>query len=193
MTDQSVSRKNQIMEVAKELFAEKDYHEVTLDDIAKTVGVAKGTLYLYFKSKADLFVQTFTKTLDNVISDLREIFNSGEDLTTTLSLIFDYYEDSIRRDKYFNRFGRVHRVLHGELSSDVSHKVKKTIFSRIEALENEAVDFLDAHLPGTKLDLGDLYQILEAISFEISQSQSDTIKDTAISLILDGIRKEETL
>lgn len=193
MTDQSVSRKEQIMEVAKELFAKKDYYEVTLDAIAKEVGVAKGTLYLYFKSKADLFVQTFIKALDNVISDLREIFNSGEDLTTTLSLIFDYYEDSIRRDKYFNRFGRVHRVLHGELSSDVSHKVKKTIFSRIEALENEVVDFLSKNLPESKFNIDDLSQILMAISFEISLSQSDTIKDTAISLILDGIRKEETL
>lgn len=193
MTDQSVSRKEQIMEVAKELFAKKDYYEVTLDAIAKEVGVAKGTLYLYFKSKADLFVQTFIKALDNVISDLREIFNSGEDLTTTLFLIFDYYEDSIRRDKYFNRFGRVHRVLHGELSSDVSHKVKKTIFSRIEALENEVVDFLSKNLPESKFNIDDLSQILMAISFEISLSQSDTIKDTAISLILDGIRKEETL
>lgn len=192
MTDQSVSRKEQIMEVAKELFAGKDYYEVTLDEIAKEVGIAKGTLYLYFKSKADLFIKVFTKILDKVISDLRDIINSGGDLTNTLSLIFNYYENSIRKDKYFNRFGRIHRNLYNELSKDVSREVKKTILTRIESLENETIDFLAGHLQESKINLNDLFQILVAISFEISRSKSETIKDTALSLILNGIKKEVT-
>ncbi len=192
MTGQSVSRKEQIMVVAKDLFAEKDYYEVTLDEIAKTVGVAKGTLYLYFKSKVDLFAQVFKSVLDNVIGDLREILNAGEDLDITISHIFNYYEEEIRKNRYFNRFGRVQRIIHNELSKDVSREIKKTVLSHIEALENETVDFLASRLPDSKINLNDLFHLLMAISFEISQSQSDTIKDTAISLILSGIKKEAT-
>ena len=192
MTDQSVSRKNQIMEAARELFAEKGYYEVKMGEVADAVGVAKGTLYLYFKSKADLFVQVFTMVLDSVISDLREILNSGEDLSTTLTMMFKYFENSIRGDSYFNRFGEMHHGNCGNLSLDLAREVKQTIFFRIQALENDVVNFLATHLPDSKLNLRDLYQLLVAISVEISRSESNTIKDTALSLILNGTKKEAT-
>jgi TetR/AcrR family transcriptional regulator len=52
---EKIARKNEIMEAGLQLFAEKDYHEVTVDEIAERVGLSKGTLYLYFKNKEDLF------------------------------------------------------------------------------------------------------------------------------------------
>ena len=178
------------MEAARGLFAEKGYYEVKMGEVADAVGVAKGTLYLYFKSKADLFVQVFTTVLDSVISDLREILNSGEDLSTTLTMMFEYFENSIRGDSYFKRFGEMHRGNCGNLSLDLAREVKQTIFSCIQALENDVVNFLATHLPDSKLNLRDLYQLLVAISVEISRSESNTIKDTALSLILNGTKKE---
>lgn len=50
-----LARKKDILEAALVLFAEKDFHEVTVDEIAERVGLSKGTLYLYFKNKDDLF------------------------------------------------------------------------------------------------------------------------------------------
>jgi len=47
--------KNRILEAANRVFAEKGYHEATMDDIAKRLGVSKGAIYLYFSSKEDLF------------------------------------------------------------------------------------------------------------------------------------------
>jgi len=44
-----------ILEAATEVFAVKGFHASTMDDIAKRVGVSKGALYLYFKSKEQLF------------------------------------------------------------------------------------------------------------------------------------------
>ena len=43
------------MEAALDLFAEKGYAATRLDDVAQRAGVSKGTLYLYFDSKEDLF------------------------------------------------------------------------------------------------------------------------------------------
>lgn len=180
------------MEAARGLFAEKGYYEVKMGEVADAVGVAKGTLYLYFKSKADLFVQVFTTVLDSVISDLRKILNSGEDLSTTLTMMFEYFENSIRGDNYFKRFGEMHRGNCGNLSLNLAREVKQTIFLRIQALENDVVNFLATHLPDSKLNLRDLYQLLVAISVEISRSESNTIKDTALSLILNGTKKEAT-
>ena len=192
MTDQSVSREKQIMGVAKALFAERGYHGVKMDDVAEVCGIAKGTIYLYFESKADLFVRVLVGNVDGIIVDIKEILASGSDLDTTLLCMFDYYEDSIRRDKYFKRFGETRRGLPGNLPSDIVYKVHKAIFSRIQALEDEVVDFFASHLQGKEINLRDFYQMLVAISFAIAQSESDTIKDTALSVILNGIKKEAT-
>jgi len=47
--------KSRILDVANKVFAEKGYHEATMDDIARRLGVSKGAIYLYFSSKEDLF------------------------------------------------------------------------------------------------------------------------------------------
>jgi len=49
------SRPAELMEAALDLFAEKGYVATRLDDVAQRAGVSKGTLYLYFDSKEDLF------------------------------------------------------------------------------------------------------------------------------------------
>ncbi|MCU0898117.1 MAG: TetR/AcrR family transcriptional regulator [Burkholderiales bacterium] len=49
------SRPAELMEAALDLFAEKGYAATRLEDVAQRAGVSKGTLYLYFDSKEELF------------------------------------------------------------------------------------------------------------------------------------------
>src|SRR5262245_66090515 len=48
-------RRQAILEAALTVFAARGYEAVRLDDVAAQAGVAKGTLYLYFKDKQALF------------------------------------------------------------------------------------------------------------------------------------------
>ncbi|MFO0826875.1 MAG: TetR/AcrR family transcriptional regulator [Phycisphaerales bacterium] len=48
--------RRQIIAVATRLFATRRYHEVRLEDVAKAAKIGKGTIYVYFKSKDDLFL-----------------------------------------------------------------------------------------------------------------------------------------
>jgi AcrR family transcriptional regulator len=52
-------RAEQIFAAAYELFAAQGYHRTSMDAIAERAGVAKGTLYWYFKSKRELFIALF--------------------------------------------------------------------------------------------------------------------------------------
>lgn len=47
-------RQNDIIKAARKLFADKGF-EVSLDEVAKEVGLGKSTLYLYFKNKESLY------------------------------------------------------------------------------------------------------------------------------------------
>src|ERR1051325_12177451 len=44
-------RRQQILSVARDVFARRGYHQTTIDDIALQAGVARGTFYLYFEDK----------------------------------------------------------------------------------------------------------------------------------------------
>jgi AcrR family transcriptional regulator len=49
-------RLEEIAAAALRVFAKRGLHQTTLDDVAKEAGVSKGTIYLYFKSKEELFI-----------------------------------------------------------------------------------------------------------------------------------------
>lgn len=55
-------RKQEIVDVAKELFIENGFDKTSVSQIAKSVGVVKGLFYYYFETKEDV--------LDSVIEDL---------------------------------------------------------------------------------------------------------------------------
>ena len=48
-------RQNDIIDAARKLLADKDFDEVSMDEIAAVVGLGKSTLYLYFKNKESLY------------------------------------------------------------------------------------------------------------------------------------------
>lgn len=50
-----IERRGEILEAAVSCFAEKGYHETTMDDIVRHSGLSKGALYWHFENKKALF------------------------------------------------------------------------------------------------------------------------------------------
>jgi AcrR family transcriptional regulator len=67
----SAQRKKQIMEAGKKLFAQKGYYEANVEDIRQSIGIGKGTFYLYFKNKEDLFIAIMDDFLNEWVSVLK--------------------------------------------------------------------------------------------------------------------------
>jgi TetR/AcrR family fatty acid metabolism transcriptional regulator len=59
-------KRQSIMQAAEKLFTSRRFHEITMDDVAASAGLAKGTLYRYFQDKEDLFFQTSTGGFDEL-------------------------------------------------------------------------------------------------------------------------------
>ena len=49
-------RCGEILDAARKVFATKGFSEATVEDIAAAAGIAKGTVYLYFSSKRDIYL-----------------------------------------------------------------------------------------------------------------------------------------
>lgn len=61
-----------ILSAAAELFAAQPFHKVLLSDVAEAAGVGKGTLYIYFKNKDDLFLSVLYNGFDQLIDRIQE-------------------------------------------------------------------------------------------------------------------------
>ena len=55
------ARRNQILDAATKVFAEKGFHPTTIKDIAKEAGIADGTIYNYFDNKTALMLGIFDR------------------------------------------------------------------------------------------------------------------------------------
>jgi AcrR family transcriptional regulator len=66
-TEIKAERRRQILDCAKQLFSEKGFHNASVSDIVDEAGIARGTFYLYFTGKRDIF----DSLLDDLLAELR--------------------------------------------------------------------------------------------------------------------------
>ncbi|MBN2722838.1 MAG: TetR/AcrR family transcriptional regulator [Deltaproteobacteria bacterium] len=67
------SRRSDIMDCAKELFALKGYHNTSINDIIAKAQIARGTFYLYFDSKRSVFFEIIDSAVEQILSGLRPV------------------------------------------------------------------------------------------------------------------------
>lgn len=96
-------RRQDIIDAAEKLFFDTDYDSVSMDDIAKEIGLGKGTIYLYFKSKESLFYAVALRgmrILNSVHLKSLNLDRSGIDKLHVL--IQGYFDFTQRYPEYFH-------------------------------------------------------------------------------------------
>lgn len=68
-------KRRTILDVAARLFATRAFHEVRLDDVAHQAHIGKGTVYIYFKSKDDLFATLVREGFDTVVNTVQRLLS----------------------------------------------------------------------------------------------------------------------
>jgi len=104
------ARKHDIIESALGLFAEKGFHEVTMDEIAERVGISKGTLYLYFKNKDDMFFSVIQEKTNLLLEKLDEAVNYDRPFEECLKSFIQTYLQFFKDHRPF------FKILHSEKS-----------------------------------------------------------------------------
>ena len=64
-------KRDAILRAATDVFAERGYFNAQVADVARAAGIAAGTVYLYFRSKDDLLVSIFERTVKERLADGR--------------------------------------------------------------------------------------------------------------------------
>lgn len=103
--DKITQKKNEkytkILDTALGLFEKNGTHLVSIDEIVKGAGVAKGTFYLYFKDRYDLIstliIEKASKYM-SLLSDEYEPRNFG-DVSTSVRHYIEYISDFLQKNK----------------------------------------------------------------------------------------------
>ncbi|MBI5246891.1 MAG: TetR/AcrR family transcriptional regulator [Elusimicrobia bacterium] len=92
------SKKRLILAAVRRLLVKRGFQDIVLDDIASEAGVAKGTLFLYFKSKDELFTAAFADLVDGIGLELEALAKTGltgkDLLVATAKVVLTHFDHS---------------------------------------------------------------------------------------------------
>src|SRR5262245_14870322 len=71
-------KRHQILSSAAKLFAKQRYDQVRLDDVASAAGVGKGTLYVYFDNKEQLYFAIAYEGFCTLLEQLQQQLSSED-------------------------------------------------------------------------------------------------------------------
>ncbi len=85
-----------IAQTAKEVFAEHGYQGTTLDAVAKRLGMSKGTIYIYYRNKDDLFLQVVEELIAGILESTAQDAKASkpplEKLASMVRRKMEYFE-----------------------------------------------------------------------------------------------------
>ena len=92
-------KREAILRAATDIFAARGFFNAQVADVARAAGVAAGTVYLYFKSKDDLLVSIFERTMREAIADGRACVAPLRDPVEQLRAIARVHLDRMGSDR----------------------------------------------------------------------------------------------
>ncbi|HSQ31721.1 MAG TPA: TetR/AcrR family transcriptional regulator [Gemmatimonadaceae bacterium] len=126
-------RPRQILEAAREVFGEHGLAAARLDDIAKRAGLSKGTIYLYFPNKEELFREMVRQMVVSQIEQgEQELSAMNEAATEVLTQFLRSYWRFIRSPQFAPLF----RLIHAEIHSfpDLARFYAEEVIARVHRL-----------------------------------------------------------
>jgi AcrR family transcriptional regulator len=137
------ARREQFMRAALDEFSDSSFSDVTMSAVARRAGMAKGTLYLYFGSKEELFLQALVAELVDwfgEIGDWLEVAGRAE----ADELAGFIARSLIGRPDMTELLSIVHIVLEQNLDEDVARKFEVLMRDNL----SEAGEMLERALDG---------------------------------------------
>ncbi len=106
-------RPRQILNAALAVFGDHGLAASRLEDIAKRAGLSKGTIYLYFASKEELFREVIRDTVVTQIEEgERQLSDNSGSATDALTLFMRQYWAFIRSAQFAPIFRLIHAEIH---------------------------------------------------------------------------------
>jgi AcrR family transcriptional regulator len=141
-------RRHAILAAAWELFQSHDYHDITMTHVAEQCGLVKGTVYLYFRTKEQLFLalqeEQLQAWLDALDASMRDSATRHDPAHIDPAHIADVICESIATRPALARLLTIlHTVLERNIDFDAALAFKQMLLMRL----TQSGTLLEACLP----------------------------------------------
>jgi len=175
-----------ILSAAGNLFAEKGFFRTSMDEVSGASGIPKGTIYLYFKSKGDLFANVILKTLSLVEEDIELCMKKKDELEEILECVMK----RVRRKVLKGKKHREHILKTGrpdlppETVMMIHKKVKPALMAIKKKMAEIFVQYKSEINPYNPNDLARIF-----FTFIITSVEMKGKYTTALDIFLNGIKR----
>lgn len=136
MTAQTTDTKKElILQTARELLAKTGFAKTTLDDIAKALGMKKSSIYYYYVNKDALLEDVMKREEENFCIVVKESLNKSE---TVIDKIINYEKAKF---KYIQETIKLH-----EISTSIIIEFKSKLFEHIKSIHKKEIEMLKSIL-----------------------------------------------
>jgi TetR/AcrR family transcriptional regulator len=115
------ARREEIIDAAEKVFFEKGLGVATMDEIAEEAELSKGTLYLYYKSKEDLYLTVTMRGTEIMYKMFQEALSTGEPTIQLIANLGEAYYNYFKNHR--NYFRTLYFFENPQLHTQVSPEV----------------------------------------------------------------------
>ena len=127
------------MDAAIKLFSEKGFNHTSVDELAKTAGVGKSTIYGYFHTKNEIFLAFCEDQIDFVFSDLSQKRDPDAPLKEQLLTLFMGQFRYVTKNYDFGRILAREMVFPKELTIEKSNDISERYLSALGEILTRAI------------------------------------------------------
>ena len=178
-----------ILSAACQLFAESDFHNVSMEDVAASAGVGKGTLYNYFQSKDDLYFSILQSRLEKLLDVLENAYSNRNDFIRNLRSLI------IHLHSFMSKYCHFHQIWNREENSleqnnntiilEMRNKILDLIRRVLIQGQNEKLLKISIDID-TSVQL--IYCMINYLPFNKNIGQTKNIRiDSLMEILLTGI------
>jgi AcrR family transcriptional regulator len=182
------TKRNEILEAASRVFAERDFHQVLIDDVAASARVGKGTIYRYFDTKEDLYFSTILYGFDALFEGLESSLSAESSPVARLERIAGEVI------AYFSARGYLATLLHDERRferRDGELRKRRDVVQRlvteclIEGIERRELKGIDVQV-AAELFRG---MLRAAVWLDPRSQSAEELAATIVGIFVRGIAK----
>lgn len=193
------ARRNQILDAATKVFAEKGFHPATIKDIARQAGIADGTIYNYFENKTALMLGILDRMNESDRRDVDFSKFTGEDFRSFMKAYLRHRLMVLKADNFEVFKVVISEILvNQELRELYYRKIVEPTFTMAERYmqrwaEQHILKPVDMSIAMRAISGMVVGLILEYIMGDKTlEAKWDELPDVLTNMILDGLESDES-
>ena len=196
---QTVSTRDAILDATDRLLARYGYKKMTIDDLAREVGIGKGSVYLHFESKEEIALSHVDRIVERVKSRLHDIAGSKGSPESRIKKML--VERVLMRFDSVQHYSQSMNELLGQVRSRLLDRRKRyfeeeaRIFAKVIAEGKTAGVFKakdPAEMGRTMLDATNALLPYSLSAYELGEREELVKKTNNVAdLVLNGLRKRD--